>query len=144
MIARMIVHAGFRQGASRAGVAIDPPLGLVTPCQVEGGADRIELHARVGKVVVNPPRHRSPISVRLVAVREPRHDDARRRPHATVRVAAIPNVAGVVGLVARARMPVRISKPIHQGRPVGGTDRDPSECGVQGLKQFFAEADVTP
>lgn len=55
MIAFMIIHSGFGEGAFGRDVTVDAATWLFVPGDVEGAQLRKEVKVAVGQVVVNPP-----------------------------------------------------------------------------------------
>ena len=58
--AGVVGHARFGQQATWRDKAVDPPLWLLVPTDIEGGELREELQLAIRQVVVDPPRHRLP------------------------------------------------------------------------------------
>lgn len=138
MIPGMIVHAGFGQAPARGDEAVDAPPRAFVPLDVERTELREKLQVRIGQVVVDPPGHRPPVGTVRVFVREPGDDHAGGRAHMAVRVAAIPDMAGIVLFVRRAVQLVPVSEIVERGRAKTAPDVKPAEPVAQGLQQLGA------
>src|SRR5205809_3526959 len=119
MAASVVLHPQSRQTSARRDKAVDPPLRTLMPPDIEGGKLREELQLAVLQVVMNPPGHRPPVGALGVAVREPGDDDCGKRPHASTRVALVPNVTGIVALVRRATQAMGVAEGIDRWSAVG-------------------------
>ena len=92
----VVGHSWSRQAALRGDKAVDPPLWLLMPADVEGGQFGEELQLAVRQVVMDPPGECAPIRAIAVAVGEPRHDDCGHRPYSAHGAATVPNVAAII------------------------------------------------
>jgi hypothetical protein len=90
-------------------------------------------------MVVHPPGHRLPVAGTLVIGDEAIDDDGRGGADPAFGILAIPDVAGIVLLVAGAAMATLIADPVDLGRAIGGADRDFAEAGLQRFEQGFAK-----
>ena len=139
MLALVVTHAGLGEAALGRDVTVDPTLRLLPPRDVESRSDWEEVEARIWKVVVNPPSHLLPVGSGFDAICKAWHYDASRGSHATLGIPTIPDVAGIVGFVARAVQPILIAEVVDGRRAVRGADSDPAECCVQRFEEVLAK-----
>ena len=92
----VVGHSWSRQAALGGDKAIDPPLWMLMPADVEGGQLGEELQLAVRQMVMDPPGECAPIRAVAVAVGKPRHDNGCHRPHSAGGIATVPNVAAII------------------------------------------------
>ena len=136
MIPGVVRHAGFRQTAARRDKTVDAPPRAFMPLDVERAQLRKELQIRIRQVVVNPPGKRAPVGTAGISVGEPRDDDTGGRPDASVRVAPILDMSGVVLFVRCAVQPVAVAEIVQRGGAKPAADIDAAKGGVQRLQKF--------
>ena len=83
----------------------------------------------IGQMVVDPPGDGFPVAGAFVIGDEAVDDDAGGGAHAAVGVAPVPDMAGIIALVAAAIELVLIAEVVDRGRAVGASG---SRCGRSG------------
>lgn len=130
MVAFVVVHARPGEVALGRRIAGDAAFGLLVPAEIEGRQLGEKRHAAIRQVVVNPPGQRAPVRSLLVAVCEPGDHDAGGRALVAGRIAPVPDVAGMVGLVRGTIELVVIAEFVHSAGAIGGTYGDAPEGGL--------------
>src|SRR3990167_11069418 len=128
MTAFMVCHARLRQTALWRCVAVDAGHGLFAPLDVHGPHLGEEIEARIGKMVVDPPRQLAPVALCLECIPERRDDNASGRAHAALGIAAVPDVVSVIRLVSRAVVAVLVALGVDRAATIGGSDGDTTEA----------------
>src|SRR6516165_7682585 len=136
--ARVVSHARPGQQATWRDKAVDPPLWLLVPTDIEGGELWEKLQLAIRQMVVDPPCHRLPRGASGIAVGKPRHDDRGHRADKAVAVATVPDMAGGVAFVRAATLVPCVAEGVDRQRPVGGAHRNPAKGRLQRLKQVLA------
>src|SRR5271163_1945299 len=99
MIAIVVRQSGFREQAERCCKTRYAPTRELVPADIERGELREEPKLAVGKIVVDPPRHRLPGNAFLQVINQPGNDYAGHRPHAAVSAALIPDMSRSIALI---------------------------------------------
>jgi len=139
VFACVVLEARLSQEAARRDEAIDCPLRLLMPSNIEGGEIGKELEIAVGQMVMDPPGHGLPRRTGPKTVDQPGHYDACDRAHAAVRAAPIPGMTSPVLLIRGAAEPVGAAKGVDLRRPVGRADSQAPECRLQRFQEIFAK-----
>ena len=91
-------------------------------------------------MAMDPPGHRLPVTARSNVIGECRNNYTRGSTHMSVRVKPIPDVTGIVRLVARAIMSLLITELVDFAGTIRGADSNSAELILQWFQQFLAEA----
>ena len=106
VIAIVVGKSGLGQKPTWRDETVNRPFWRFVPSDIERQKFREELQLAVGKIVVNPPRHRLPGDALGHPIDQPRHDNCRQRTHVTILITTIPRMAGAVLFVRCAAEPV--------------------------------------
>lgn len=139
MAAFVVRHARFRQATLGLHITVDAPLGLFAPLDVECPHLREEIERRIRQVVVDPPGEFLPIALPLKNIPESGHYHAGRRAHPPRPVTPVPDMIGIVGLVAGAAQTVLIAELVDGAATIGRADSEPAEALLQRFEQFLAQ-----
>lgn len=91
-------------------------------------------------MVMDPPGHRLPVAACFDVIGERWNNHARGSTDMFFRVKPIPDVTGIVRLVARAIMSLLITALVDFAGTIRGADSNSAELILQWFQQFLAEA----
>src|SRR5215469_5354149 len=117
--ASVVGHARLGQQASRRDKAVDPPLWLLVPADIECSELGKELQLAVRQMVVDPPCHCLPRGAGGIAVGKPRHNDRSHCADKAIAIATIPDMPGGVAFVRAAAFVACIAEGVDRRRTIG-------------------------